>query len=147
MVDREKEQRPQPRAIESIRPEERGQLYGVVAWRIWDHSIFSGWDKEYAKAYDEAAGKPLAIQIQPDKLGYYTVWNRHEINSKHKTPLLACDPGVLDRPSFLLEPLTTKEVARIDELGEAPGPIGSTDRSNELFRSNDLKNIFERSER
>lgn len=133
--------RPTPRSIEDLQQHEYEQYLAVPGWRIWSISIFSS--EKYERAFNQAAKKPLAIRIYHDRLGYQEVWDRREVNRRAKTPIFFRGSGSFDRPSFLLEPLTEEEVKIIDEHGEAPGPIGSKDKSNELFQSSDLRDVLE----
>jgi len=142
MTEHVRGQSPQPRRIESLQQEELDHFYAVPGWRIWSRSIFSR--GEYREAFEQAAAKPLAIMVAPDRPGYQRLWDRQEINQTAKIPSFFRGSGTFDRPSFLLEPLTGEEVQRIDEVGETSGPVGSIDKSNEIFRPGDLRKIFER---
>lgn len=139
LSEHDRTHRPQPRNIESLLPEEQDQFLAVFGWRIWIISIFSG--KEYKRPV-QAAVKPLAIMIRPDRFGYQVVWDRYEENQPAKTPKSFRGPDIPDRPSFLLEPLTEKEVQKLDEQGKVSVLNGS--RQNGLLKPEDLRKILDR---
>lgn len=140
LLEQDRIHRPQPRKIETLRPGEQDQFLAVPSWWIWIISRFSG--EEYKKAFDQAAAKPSAIMIYPDRFGYQEVWDKYEEDFPAKTPRGFRGPSILERPSFLLEPLTEEEVQRIDGQGKVSGQNGF--RQNGLFKPEDLRKIFVR---
>lgn len=141
MTEQDREQRPQPRNIDTLQPAELEQYYAVPGWRVWSRSIFAN-NKDYRTAFDQAAEKPLALICHERNRGYGTLYHwEADTQDKPRLPLFA---NGLDMPSFLLEPLSEDEVKRIDEQGETPDPLRSIDKPNELFRPEDLRRIAER---
>ena len=66
-----------------------------------------------------------------------------EVTGRNVRPMYAA--AVSDSGSaLLLEPLTEDEVRLIDESGQAPGPVGSTDKPHELIRPEELRRILGR---
>ncbi len=129
-----------PRDIGSIQPDEYDQYCVVLGWRIWKRNIHT--NQKYFEAAEEAAKKPQTLRIPLDGKGYQFIWNKTEVGQPVKIPALFRGTGTFDRPHFLLEPLTDDEVAVIDQNGVGPGPLGSTDKPQELLRPVELRRIF-----
>ena len=132
---------PQPRLIDGLLPEELEPYLNVPGWRIWRHTIFD--QGTYLKALETAATKPLALNVIPDGMGYFEVWDRNEEGREVKTSILFRGSDTFDRPGFLLEPLSEEEVYRIDEQGKLPRPSRTVDKTVELFREGDFRKLFE----
>lgn len=138
----ERPEKSKPKSISELSSEEREDYFNVPGWRVWPRNIFSR--DEYIEAAREAEEKPLALLSHQGEGGegydlYNTLLGR--LQKAQNIPIIF-GRGSTDLPSFLLEPLTEEEVQRIDDEGEAPGPLGSTDRPKELLRPNDLRALF-----
>jgi len=146
MTEQDRPQPPQSRDIDSLQPEEYQRYYQVPGWRIWERNIsdaLSERSEERKTALETIEANPLALAVRTDGKGYYYVDNKmDEITGRHIS-ILFNGPGTFDRSWYMLEPLTAEQVSKIDEEGEASGPLGSTDKPHEILRPEDLKNILE----
>lgn len=129
-----------PRNTDQLKPFELAMCLSVPGWRIWQRSIFES--QEYGEAAELAESKPLALCFAVDGKGHQDIWDKYMEVTGREIPIIFRDSATFDRPSFVLEPLTIEEVRIIDENGEAPGPLGSVDKPNEILRPNDLKRIL-----
>lgn len=134
-----------PISINDIQPEEVDQYGAILGWRIWQRNIFSR--EPYSSAANEAQAKKMALLSRQFDKGYVYIYHKLEqleMKANPGRPRMPFGPGAaaFDMPWYVLEPLTDQEVKTIDELGEAPGPLGSIDRPNELLRPDELRRIL-----
>lgn len=145
-----------PRHINTVRAEEADQYLAITGWRIWVRNIFDGLSPkgaEYLAGANDAGAKDLALICSQFGRGYAYVYRKLDAieralhPNRPRLPFGGPGSGATDMPWYLLEPLTQEEVAKIDELGEVPGPVGSIDRPDELLRPDELQRIFSEPDR
>lgn len=137
------EERPQSsiraKSVDSVEPQEWEKYLAVPAWRVWTRGIFE--KDAYRNAADEVEANELALRSSQFDRGeakrlYNILLGMH--HRVHHIPSIF-GRGSFDLPSFVLEPLNEDQVGRIDEDGQAPGPLGSVDKPDELLRPDTFK--------
>lgn len=133
---------PEHRDTDDIRPEEQKEYLAVPGWRIWKQTVHGRPSPEWNAALAEVETKLLTLAVRVDGRGHSYVDTRYEEITGRTLPGIF-KANSFDRPLYIIEPLTEEEVDAIDTQGEAPGPLGTTDKPHKLLRPADLQAIFE----
>lgn len=119
------------KGIQELNEKERIEYLKVKGWRIWTWSIFG--NRNYHEALKKVRENPKALIVSIYDGGLYDFLDEKTIGG-----VMPFKYGSFDVASYVLDPLSDEEVNRIDESGEAPGPLGSVDRPEELLRPHEL---------
>lgn len=144
MMEKLDSQKPEPRSVDSLRPEELEQYSQVPGWRIWPRNIFQS--TNYTEAAENAGAKPNALisrEFDRDAAAGYDLYNLllHNWREASHIPSII-GRGSFDLPWFILEPLTEEEVKIIDQQEKTHSMPAAADKPKQILRAEALKGIF-----